>query len=141
PPCPPPASSCTRSTTARACAPHSPSWWTEPTPMSEQLAPAAASHPASWPGWCCSYCAGPLSAREHGLVCAREERWFATQDGVHRLLTQERRRELQPALEAYQRVRRDEGWTASRGLPEVAGDHPYAEIWRRRGRHCARTLA
>jgi SAM-dependent methyltransferase len=109
--------------------------------MSEQLAPAAASGPATWPGWCCSYCAAPLSASEHGLVCAREERWFATQDGVHRLLTQERRRELQPALEAYQRVRRDEGWTASRGLPEVPGDHPFAVIWRRRARHFARAVS
>ncbi|HEU0108666.1 MAG TPA: class I SAM-dependent methyltransferase [Vicinamibacteria bacterium] len=72
------------------------------------------------------------------MICAREGRWFATQQGVHRLLTQERRRELQPALEAYQRVRRDEGWRAERGLPDVPADHPHAAIWRRRARHFAR---
>lgn len=95
----------------------------------------------SWPGWCCSYCAAPLQPDGHGLTCAREGRWFATQDGVHRLLTHERRRELQPAIEAYQRVRRDEGWRADRGLPEVPAGHPHAAVWRRRARHFARGLS
>jgi len=99
------------------------------------------SPPSDWPGWCCSYCAAPLQADGHGVRCAREDRWFATSDGVHRLLTQERRRELQPALEAYQRVRRDEGWRAERSLPEVPADHPHAAVWRRRARHFARALA
>jgi SAM-dependent methyltransferase len=108
--------------------------------MSEDLASAVAPAAAAWPGWCCSYCAAPLRAAGHGLVCAREDRWFATQSGVHRLLAQERRRELQPALESYQRVRRDEGWVASRGLPEVGDDHPHAAIWRRRARHFARAV-
>jgi SAM-dependent methyltransferase len=109
--------------------------------MSEEVAAAALPAPGAWPGWCCSYCAAPLRADGHGLVCPRENRWFATQDGVHRLLTQERRRELRPALEAYQRVRRDEGWQARRGLPEVPDSDPHAPIWRRRARHFARALA
>jgi SAM-dependent methyltransferase len=80
-------------------------------------------------------------ADTHGVSCARERRWFATSDGVHRLLTQERRRELQPALEAYQRIRRDEGWRAEPALPEVPAFHPHATVWRRRARHFARALA
>jgi SAM-dependent methyltransferase len=109
--------------------------------MSETFSAGTGADPAAWPGWCCSYCAGPLQGDAHGLVCAREGRWFATQDGVHRLLTQERRRELQPALEAYQRVRRDEGWRAERGLPHVPSGHPHGAIWRRRARHFARARA
>ena len=108
--------------------------------MSEELV-AAAAPAAPWPGWCCSYCAAPLHVEGHGVTCAGEGRWFATQQGVHRLLTQERRRELQPALEAYQRVRRDEGWRAARTLPVVPSAHPQATIWRRRARHFARALA
>jgi len=106
--------------------------------MSEALTTGAEGDSAPWPGWCCSYCAAPLQGDAHGLLCAREGRWFATQDGVHRLLTQERRRELLPALEAYQRLRRDEGWRAERGLPDVPPGHPHAAIWRRRARHFAR---
>jgi len=60
-------------------------------------------------GWCCSYCAAPLEPRDHGLVCPIEDRWFATDRGVHRLLPQERREELLPALELDVRVQRDEG--------------------------------
>jgi SAM-dependent methyltransferase len=74
-----------------------------------------------WVGWCCSYCAAPLRPFASGLLCAEEQRWFATQDGVHRLLPDERRREIRPFLELYQRVRRDEGWRpevcAARGVP------------------------
>jgi SAM-dependent methyltransferase len=83
-------------------------------------------------GWCCSYCADPLQVHSHGLYCPREERWFATQGGVHRLLTEERRREIQPGLEQYQRVRRDEGWRAQPGLPEVPAGHPHAAVWQAR---------
>ena len=109
--------------------------------MSEGLLAAGVARAAAWPGWCCSYCAAPVEADRHGLWCPREGRWFATHEGVHRLLTQERRRELQPALEAYQRVRRDEGWRAERGLPEVPAGHPHAAVWRRRARHFARAMA
>lgn len=109
--------------------------------MSEGLITRAGPQAAPWPGWCCSYCAAPLEEQEHGMSCAREGRWFATHHGVHRLLTQERRRELQPALEAYQRVRRDEGWRADRSLPAVPASHPHAAIWRRRARHLGRALS
>jgi SAM-dependent methyltransferase len=109
--------------------------------MSETPVSAATEPSPPWPGWCCSYCSAPLRAEVHGMACAREERWFATHEGVHRLLTQERRRELQPALESYRRVRRDEGWRAERGLPDVAPGHPHAAVWRRRARHFARAIA
>ena len=37
-------------------------------------------------GWVMSrHGAAPLQGDAHGLFCAREGRWFATQDGVHRL--------------------------------------------------------
>ena len=74
------------------------------------LAPAA-----DLGGWCCSYCGAPLAPHGEGLLCADEQRWFATDDGVHRLLPDERRREILPFLELYQRVRRDEGWRAEPG--------------------------
>jgi SAM-dependent methyltransferase len=104
------------------------------------------SHPPEkgaphWPGWCCPYCSGPLEAHAHGLFCAREERWLATHGGVHRLLTEERRREIQPGLEQYQRVRRDEGWRAEAGLPDVAPGHPHAAIWQARGERFRQGLA
>jgi SAM-dependent methyltransferase len=82
--------------------------------MSETAVRASRTIPGPWPGWCCSYCAAPLEIERHGAVCPREGRWFATQGGVHRLLTQERRRELQPSLEAYQRVRRAEAESGGR---------------------------
>jgi SAM-dependent methyltransferase len=86
----------------------------------------------AWPGWCCSYCAAPVEARPHGLFCAAEGRFFATHRGVHRLMPDERRRELLAGLELYQRVRRDEGWRAEPGLPDVPETHPHAAIWRMR---------
>lgn len=49
-------------------------------------------------GWCCSYCSAPLEVQAHGLYCAAERRWFASLDGVHRLLPEERRRQLGPFL-------------------------------------------
>jgi SAM-dependent methyltransferase len=88
-----------------------------------------------WPGFCCPYCAAPLLARGRGLYCAAEGRWFGGSDGVHRLLSEERRRELLPFLELYRRVRRDEGWRAEPGLPDVARGHRHEAIWRRRARH------
>lgn len=96
---------------------------------------------AEWVGWCCSYCAAPLVARGCGLYCAAEERWFANLDGVNRLLPEERRRELLPFLELYRRVRRDEGWSAEPGLPDVARGHRYEAIWRMRARHFRAALA
>lgn len=64
---------------------------------------------APWPGWCCSYCSAPLEARAHGLFCAAEGRWFATDRGIHRLLPEDRRHEILPLVELEQRARRDEG--------------------------------
>jgi SAM-dependent methyltransferase len=59
-------------------------------------------------GWCCSYCSAPLEAVEHGLLCPMEDRWFATDRGVHRLLPQERREEVLAALELDARARRED---------------------------------
>src|SRR6185295_9372772 len=102
--------------------------------MSESFSLPAAP-PAPPVAWCCSYCGAPLEARGTGLFCAAEERWFATHGAVHRLLPDERRRQIQPFLELYQRVRRDEGWRAEPGLPEVPAHHPHARVWQRRARH------
>jgi SAM-dependent methyltransferase len=98
-----------------------------------------AQQPA-FPGWCCSYCADPLRPAGHGLYCAGEGRYFATHHGVHRLLPEERHRELRAFLELYQRVRRDEGWRASPGLPDVPAGHPHARVWRRRAASLAAGL-
>jgi len=85
-----------------------------------------------FPGWCCSYCSEPLQPAGHGLYCAAEGRYFATDRGIHRLLPEERHRELRAFLELYQRVRRDEGWRAVPGLPHVGPEHPQTRIWRQR---------
>jgi len=105
--------------------------------MSDARALEAGVAAASFPGWCCSYCADPLLPASHGLFCAGEGRYFATDRGIHRLLPEERHRELRAFLELYQRVRRDEGWRASPGLPRVAADHPQAGIWRQRAESLA----
>lgn len=84
----------------------------------------------AFPGWCCSYCADPLQPAAHGLYCAAEGRYFATDRGIHRLLPEARHRETRAFLELYQRVRRDEGWRAEPGLPYVTAQHPQAGIWR-----------
>ena len=107
----------------------------EPRPGEGMGAPPA---PVSW---CCSYCGAMLEPRGRGLFCPAEDRWFATQGAVHRLLPAERRQEIQPFLELYQRVRRDEGWRAEPGLPEVPAHHPHAGIWRLRARHFRRGMA
>jgi SAM-dependent methyltransferase len=91
-----------------------------------------APRPAFSGVWCCPYCGAPLEEEAHGLFCAAEGRWFATNQGIHRLLSEERRRELLPFLELNQRIRRDEGWGVEPGLPEVAEDHPRAALWRER---------
>ena len=100
--------------------------------MSGEARATGLAEAPSWVGWCCSYCSAPLEPHGHGLLCRAEDRWFATQDGVHRLRTEERRRELLPAVEMDQRVRRDEGWRAEPGLPDVAPGHPHARAWRSR---------
>lgn len=101
----------------------------------------ALSAESHWLGWCCPYCAAPLEERAHGLLCSAEQRWFATDRGVHRLLTEERRREILPFLELYQRGRRDAGWRAEPGLPLVGPCHPMAEHWAERAWRFRRAIA
>jgi SAM-dependent methyltransferase len=108
--------------------------------MSESFSLPAAP-PAPPVAWCCSYCGAPLEARGTGLFCAAEERWFATHGAVHRLLPDERRRQIQPFLELYQRVRRDEGWRAVPGLPDVPADDPHHGIWQARAARFRQGLA
>lgn len=107
---------------------------TDPRPIE-----APAEQP-SFPGWCCSYCSEPLSVRAHGLYCAAEGRSFLTDRGVHRLLPEDRLRETRAFLELYQRVRKDEGWRATPGLPEVPDGHPQAACWRARAARWPRVL-
>jgi len=85
----------------------------------------------AWVGWCCSYCSAPLEVRAHGLFCRAEGRFFATLEGVHRLLPEERRREVQPLVELQQRARRDAGGRAER----------HAVVGRRRARLLREGLA
>jgi SAM-dependent methyltransferase len=91
--------------------------------------------------WKCSYCGCDLVAQGEGLRCPDEDRWFGTDAGVHRLLPADRRRDLQPFLELYQRMRRDEGWRAEPGLPRTAADHPFASLWAQRAERFERALA
>jgi SAM-dependent methyltransferase len=93
-----------------------------------------------WPGWCCSYCSQPLLPRPHGLFCDAEGRFFANVGGIYRLLPEERRREILPFLEMYQRVRRDEGWRARPGLPETLPDAPNAAVWKLRAASFRRAM-
>jgi SAM-dependent methyltransferase len=103
--------------------------------LPEIAAPAQASP------LCCSYCCAPLARARHGLVCVAEERFFATDAGIHRLLPEERRRELLPQVEMYQRMRRAEGWRATPGLPQVGDGHPHAAVWRERAPRLEQALA
>ena len=59
---------------------------------------------------------------------------------MYRLLPEERRREVLPFLEAYQRVRRDEGWRAHSGLPDFPDEPQHAAIWKRRALSYRRAL-
>ena len=97
--------------------------------MNDQLQGADAPEVEAWVGWCCSYCAAPLEVRPHGLFCRAEGRFFATLEGVHRLLPEERRREVQPLVELQQRARRD------------AGHHRPTSLGKRRARMLRRGLA
>jgi SAM-dependent methyltransferase len=109
--------------------------------VTESVGPPDLQPSADWIGWRCSYCGEALAPHGEGLLCAEEQRWFGTDEGVHRLLPAARRRELQPFLELYQRVRRDEGWRAEPGLPEVAPSDPHAAIWRARASRFQQALA
>ncbi len=96
---------------------------------------------ACWVTWCCTYCGSLLQPHGEGLLCPPEGRWFATESGVHRLLPEGRRREIRPFLEMYQRVRREEGWRAQPGLPDVPDHHPHAGIWKQRARSFHRGMS
>lgn len=73
-------------------------------------------------------------SRGAGLSCEAEGRVFASSDGVYRLLEEKRRTELRPFLELEHRVRRDEGFRAAPGLPDLPPPGPLASLWRRRAR-------
>jgi SAM-dependent methyltransferase len=109
--------------------------------MRDQVQTPSPAAGAPWVTWCCSYCGGSLLRRGAGLFCPAEDRSFATESGVHRLLAEERRREIRPFVELYQRVRREEGWRAQPGLPEVPAHHPHAGIWRQRASRFQRGLS
>ena len=89
---------------------------------------------------CCPECGGRLARASGGLVCARDEAFFATLAGIHRLLGPERHAELAAATAFYCRVRADEGFRHSRELPHVPRGHVQARIWRQRARHFARFM-
>lgn len=89
---------------------------------------------------CCPECGGPLSPVTGGLMCPRDEAFFATLGGVHRLLGPERHAEITAALAFYCRVRADDGFKHSDALPRVPRGHAQARIWRLRARHFARFL-
>jgi SAM-dependent methyltransferase len=108
--------------------------------VTESTGRTAALASADW-AWRCSYCGEALAPHGEGLLCAEEQRWFGTDDGVHRLLPAARRRELLPFLELYQRVRRDEGWRAVPGLPDVPADDPHHGIWQARAARFRQGLA
>jgi SAM-dependent methyltransferase len=89
---------------------------------------------------CCPECGGPLNESGGGLVCRRDEAFFATLSGVHRLLGHERQAELAAATAFYCRVRADEGFQHSSDLPRVPRGHVQARIWKQRARHFGRFL-
>ena len=92
------------------------------------------------PFLCCPECGGPLGESGGGLVCSRDEAFFATIAGVHRLLGHERQAELAAATAFYCRVRADEGFKHSSQLPRVPRGHAQARIWKQRARHFARFM-
>ena len=107
--------------------------------LETHLQPRPAQSP--WgPALCCPECAGPLSEASGGLVCTRDEAFFATLSGVHRLLGHERQAELAAATAFYCRVRADEGFQHSSDLPRVPKGHAQARIWKQRARHFGRFL-
>ena len=107
--------------------------------LETQLQPRPAQ--GSWvASLCCPECAGPLSESRGGLVCSRDDAFFATVSGVHRLLGHERQAELAAATAFYCRVRADEGFRHSSDLPRVPRGHAQARIWKQRARHFARFM-
>jgi len=92
------------------------------------------------PYLCCPECGGPLSEAGGGLSCGRDDAFFATVSGVHRLLGHERQAELAAATAFYCRVRADEGFKHSSDLPRVPRGHAQARIWKQRARHFGRFL-
>ncbi len=74
--------------------------------MRDEFLEASGAHSEEWVGWCCSSCGAPLVPRGRGLLCRAEERWFATRDGVHRLLPEERSQVLGAYREIARRVAR-----------------------------------
>jgi SAM-dependent methyltransferase len=93
-------------------------------------AASAGELPRPWPGWCCSYCAAPLEALAHGLYCPAEGRFFATDAGIHRLLPEQRRRELLPRVELARVVR---GPLAPARQRTQALEHALRQAWDRLG--------
>lgn len=89
---------------------------------------------------CCPECGGRLTRANGGLQCSRDEGFFATLGGVHRLLGPERHAELSAATAFYCRVRADEGFKHSNELPRVPRGHAQARIWRQRARHFSRFM-
>jgi SAM-dependent methyltransferase len=67
-------------------------------------------------------------------VCEDEGRFFASSGGVYRLLEETRRSQLRPFLEMEHRLRRDSGFEAAPGLPDVPSAHPMATLWRGRSK-------
>jgi SAM-dependent methyltransferase len=86
--------------------------------MRDELLETPGSHSEEWVGWCCSSCGAPLVPHGSGLLCRAEERWFATRDGVHRLLPEERGQVLRAYGELARRVAR----VPARG-PRQAQEH------------------
>ncbi len=93
--------------------------------MRDQYQESSSPHSEEWVGWCCSYCGAPLTPRGSGLLCRAEGRWFATRDGVHLLLPEERR----VAIRAFQEIRKRVGRGRYRDAPEALGsDHRFREV-------------
>ena len=107
--------------------------------LETRLQPSTAKSP--WvASLCCPECGGALNESGGGLVCSRDEAFFATLQGVHRLLGHERQAELAAATAFYCRVRADEGFRHSSDLPRVPRGHVQARIWKQRARHFARFM-
>lgn len=105
--------------------------------LEAQLQPLPARN--RWIGaLCCPECGGPLSEAGGGLWCGRDEAFFATLSGVHRLLGHERQAELAATTTFYSRVRADQGFRHCPSLPRVPRGHAQAPIWKQRARQFAR---